>query len=81
MAKKGLEKVVVGNIVSRTMQKFLGVTIDELNKDITEKISKSPLIDFEIDIKTPFKSAIPSLNGYSFSSQTFSKDLLLLPRH
>ncbi|MFQ5474531.1 MAG: helix-turn-helix domain-containing protein [Candidatus Nanoarchaeia archaeon] len=59
MAKQGLEKVVkqVEPVVSEVMHKFLGVSIDELNKDISAKLRKSPLTDVPIDISIPFKEA------------------------
>ena len=60
MAKKGLEKLVkkkVKPIVDTAMQRFIGITISELNKDISEKLEKSPLIDFEINTKIKFKDA------------------------
>lgn len=60
MAKRGLEKVVkqdVQPVVSGVMHKFLGISIDELNKDISEKISRSPLADFPVDTSLPFKEA------------------------
>jgi len=60
MTKRGLEKVVkadVEPIVSDVMHKFLGVSIDELNRDISEKLMKSPLADIDIDTDLPFKEA------------------------
>lgn len=43
--------------VDDAMHKVMGVTIDELSKDISEKLKKSPIIDFEIDIKPGFRKA------------------------
>jgi len=60
MSKKTLEKVVgkdVKPIVDEAMHKFLGVSIDELSKDISEKLERSPLLDFDIDTGLPFKKA------------------------
>ena len=60
MARKGLERLVkkkVKPIIDTAMQKFIGITINEINKDISEKLEKSPLIDFEIDTKIKFKEA------------------------
>lgn len=44
-------------IVKEATHKFLGVSIDELTSDITTKLTKSSLIDIEIDTKIPFKEA------------------------
>ncbi|MBU0461028.1 MAG: hypothetical protein KJ574_00420, partial [Nanoarchaeota archaeon] len=64
MAKRGLEKVVkqvskeeVEPVVSEAMHKLLGVSIDELNKDISEKLMRSPLTDFPVDTSLSFKEA------------------------
>lgn len=50
-------KAKVEPIVISTMQRFIGVTIGELTKDLTEKLTKSPLIDFVIHTSVPFKEA------------------------
>ncbi|MBW2997417.1 hypothetical protein KY349_03715 [Candidatus Woesearchaeota archaeon] len=52
MAKKDVE-----HIVDDAIKPVLGVSIDELNKDISEKLEKSPLASFDIDIKMKFKAA------------------------
>ncbi|MBI4919315.1 hypothetical protein HY837_05250 [archaeon] len=39
------------------MHKFLGITVDEIKVDISDKIKKSPLIDLIIDTNIPFKKA------------------------
>ncbi len=52
MSKKDVE-----HIVSDAMQKVLGVSISELSKDISGKLSKSPLLDFTVDTKIQFKIA------------------------
>lgn len=52
MAKKDVE-----HIVDDAIKPVLGVSIDELNKDISEKLEKSPLASFDIDIKIKFKTA------------------------
>jgi DNA-binding NtrC family response regulator len=51
---------LIGNITSR----FLGVHVDELNKDLTTKLTKSPFIDFEINTKIPFKEAKKRFKKY-----------------
>jgi len=58
--KKELEKVIedkVKPIINDAMQKFLGVTIGELSSDISDKLKRSPLLDFDIDASAPFKKA------------------------
>ena len=57
---KTLEKVMskpLKPLVDQAMHKFLGVTIDELNKDISDKIETKPLIQFDLNIQLSFKSA------------------------
>ncbi|MBI5398160.1 hypothetical protein HZB03_01730 [Candidatus Woesearchaeota archaeon] len=51
-ARKNLEP-----IIDEALHKFLGVTIEELNKDISEKLQKSPLLEFTIDTRIGFKAA------------------------
>jgi DNA-binding NtrC family response regulator len=58
--KKYLEKVIDENVkpvVEKTVQKYIGVTIKELNKDITEKLRKNPLIEIHVDTTLPLKDA------------------------
>jgi DNA-binding NtrC family response regulator len=60
MKNKDLERVLdehVKPVVERTIQKYIGVSIKELNKDITEKLKKNPLIEFNIDTNLPLKIA------------------------
>jgi DNA-binding NtrC family response regulator len=55
-----LEKLIdekVRPIVEEAMQKYLGVTVSEIEQDISDKIKKSPLIEFDIDTSIPFKQA------------------------
>lgn len=57
---RDLEKVVrkkVQPIVESSLHKLLGVTIGELNQDITEKLEKNTLLDVVIDTNVPFKQA------------------------
>ena len=59
MADQNLEKVLkeqVEPVVEQTMQKFIGMTVKELNKDITERLKKNPLLEFHIDTSLPFKA-------------------------
>src|SRR3989344_332561 len=58
--QKTLEKVVKDRIeplLEETMQKFLGITIRELEKDITEKIEHTKLIGITVRTDLPFKDA------------------------
>ena len=59
MPSKNLEKVLdkkVRPIVDNAMQKFLGVTIEELSKDITGKL-ENPLADLQLPPGASFKEA------------------------
>lgn len=58
--KHELENIVekrVKPIVEKAMHDFLGVTIAEIQSDISDRLKRSPLIDFEIDTRIPFKKA------------------------
>lgn len=60
MPKPTLEKVLkdkVEPLIEEAMHKFLGVTISELGKDITDKIERNPLISYEINTAIGFKAA------------------------
>ena len=60
MEKETLEKVMKEKIepmLEEAMQKYLGITVSELEKDITEKIESEPLIGFTIRTDLPFKEA------------------------
>ncbi len=50
-------KKSVEHIVDDAIKPVLGVSIDELNKDISEKLERSPLLSFDIDTKVKFKKA------------------------
>jgi len=55
-----LEKTIkkqLAPVVKQTMHDVLGVTIDELNEDITKKLARSPFLDFPIDTSVKFKEA------------------------
>jgi DNA-binding NtrC family response regulator len=49
-------KQIITPLVEQAMQNFLGVKIDEINKDISNKLVEGKL-DFEINISIPFKQA------------------------
>ena len=51
------KKTDVEHIVDDAIKPVLGVSIDELNRDISEKLEKSPLASFDIDTKLKFKAA------------------------
>jgi len=58
--KQELENLVekrVKPIVEKAMHDYFGVTIAEIESDISDKIKHNPLLDFEIDTKIPFKKA------------------------
>lgn len=44
-------------IVDEAVHKGFGITIDEMSKDISEKLKKSPLVKFDINTDIPFKKA------------------------
>jgi len=44
-------------IVEKAVQKAIGLTIKELNEDITLKLKKNPLLEFNINTNVPLKSA------------------------
>ena len=60
MSLPDLERVVKDKIeplLEEAMQKFLGVTIREVEKDITEKIGGERLIGLAVRVDLPFKEA------------------------
>ncbi len=59
-AKETLERVVkekVEPMIEEAMQKYLGITINELEKDITEKIGQEHLVGMVVRVDLPFKAA------------------------
>ncbi|MBI4448583.1 hypothetical protein HY641_00960 [Candidatus Woesearchaeota archaeon] len=44
-------------LLDTAMHKYLGITVKEIEKDITDQIKRSPLIDFVIDPNLLFKKA------------------------
>ena len=60
MAKEELEEVVktrVKPIIEEAMQKFLGARVVEIESDISDRISKGPLFEIDIDTSVGFKKA------------------------
>jgi len=58
--KQELEIVIeqkIKPLVDSAFHRFTGVSINELNTDISAKLTRSPLLDFKIDTKIPFKLA------------------------
>ena len=47
----------VGFIIDKELEHYLGVKIDKINEDISDKIGNSPLINFSINTSLPFKQA------------------------
>jgi len=55
-----LEEVIekrVKPIVEKAMHRWLGVTVSEIKADVSDKLKKAPLLEYEISTKTPFKKA------------------------
>ena len=55
-----LEKLVESKIkpmLEQAMQKSLGITVAELESDISDKLKRSALLEFEVDTKLKFKYA------------------------
>ncbi|MCX6707286.1 MAG: hypothetical protein NT001_04055, partial [Candidatus Woesearchaeota archaeon] len=59
MENKRLEEEVrpVKPIVDEAMHRVMGITIDELSRDISDKLKTSPLLIFDISTKLGFKKA------------------------
>ena len=58
--KEDLEKVIhekIKPLIDSSMQKFMGVTIKEFSTDISDKLKRTPLLDFKINTLMPFKKA------------------------
>ncbi|MBW2973645.1 hypothetical protein KY346_04585 [Candidatus Woesearchaeota archaeon] len=58
--KQALEEVVekrVKPMVKKAMHKYLGVTISEVQADVSDKLKRSPLLEYDISTKVPFKKA------------------------
>ena len=60
MEKEDLENVLkkrLKPIIDDAMHKFLGITVPEIEEDISHKLVKSPILDLEIDTKIKFRRA------------------------
>ena len=56
--ESALEKQLVSEKVAKATKKLIGVSIQELNETLLDKLGK-PLIHFTIDTSIPFKQAAP----------------------
>lgn len=60
MEKEDLENVMkkrLKPIIDDAMHRFLGITVPEIEKDISDRLVKSPVIDLDIDTSMGFKRA------------------------
>lgn len=67
MKKKSLDEVLeerVKPLLSEAMHKFLGISIDEIKSDISDKIKKNTLTDYFINVNIPFKKAKKNFKKY-----------------
>lgn len=56
--QKKLEEIVpLKPIIDEAVHKGFGITIDEMSRDISAKLERSPLLNFMIDTRIPFKRA------------------------
>ncbi len=58
--KETLEKVLKNKVepmIDSAMHRFLGITINEISDDISDRIENNPLISYDIDVSVPFKTA------------------------
>jgi len=58
--KEDLEKVIsekIEPLIDSSMHKFMGVTIKEISADISDKLKRTPLLDYRIVTSLPFKKA------------------------
>src|SRR3989338_6254506 len=51
------EKVEVKPIIDEAMHRVMGITMDELSRDISEKLRRSPIIDFDINTRVGLRKA------------------------
>lgn len=67
MAKEDLEEVIkskVKPILDKAMHRCLGITVAEINSDITDKILKSPLFLLDVDQSLPLRQARDCFRKY-----------------
>ena len=59
-SKEALEEVIdkrVKPMVDKAMHRYLGITISEIKADISDKLKRAPLLEYEISTKLSFKKA------------------------
>lgn len=44
-------------IIDEAMQKYMGITIQEIQSDISDKLKRNPLLDIDVDTSISFKQA------------------------
>ncbi len=44
-------------LIDKAMKDYLGITVNEIEADISDKLLKSPLLDVDVDTHIPFKKA------------------------
>lgn len=57
---KDLEEQIekkVKPILEKAMHQYLGITVDEIKKDVSDRIKKNPVLDLLIDFSQPYKEA------------------------
>lgn len=60
MADGGIDEVIDSKIkplLDSAMQRYLGVTIDEIRADITDKLKHGPFFEFSLNTDKPYKKA------------------------
>ena len=58
--KTTLEKVIdqkVKPMIDDAMHRFLGISINEIATDISDRLKKNPIFDFDIDTSMPYRQA------------------------
>ena len=60
MADENLEKVITEKInpmLDNAMHEYLGITVNEIKDDISDKLKKTPLLDIDVNTSVNFKKA------------------------
>ena len=71
MSKEDLEKVIevkIKPLLGEAMHKALGITVSEIEGDISDKLKRNPLLDIVIDTKLGFKKAKELFKKHYFKS-------------
>lgn len=56
--------VKIKPLLDKAMQKSLGITVSEINSDISDKLLKTPLVDMVVDAKLSYKKAKDSFRRW-----------------